>query len=98
LADGFKRKRLKCEKLRDDRQQITDAKSLEGPLLILLISSRSIEKHGRHRQFLFLIGSFLKKNSHLAERFQRRRLKCEKLTENGHQVMAKAHFDFGKVS
>jgi hypothetical protein len=26
----------------------------------LLISSRSISKHGRHRQFLFLIGRFLK--------------------------------------
>ena len=28
---------------------------------------------------------------HLPERFQRRRLKCEKLTEDGRQVMAKAH-------
>jgi hypothetical protein len=35
---------------------------------------------------------------HLAEGFQRRRLKCEKLTDNGCQVMAKAHFAFGKVS
>ena len=35
---------------------------------------------------------------HLAEGFQRRRLKCEKLTEDGHQVMAKAHIAFGKVS
>jgi hypothetical protein len=35
---------------------------------------------------------------HLAEGFQRRRLKCEKLTEDGCQVMAKAHFAFGKVS
>ena len=26
LADGFQRRRLKCEKLRDDRQQTTDAK------------------------------------------------------------------------
>ena len=26
------------------------------------ISSRSVNKHGHHRQFLFLIGSFLKKN------------------------------------
>jgi hypothetical protein len=34
----------------------------------------------------------------LAEGFQRRRLKCEKLTDDGHQVMAKAHFAFGKVS
>jgi hypothetical protein len=46
---------------------------------------------------------------HLAEGFQRRRLKCEKLTDNRCQVMAKAHsialakwakkdvnFDYGK--
>jgi hypothetical protein len=32
---------------------------MEGPLLRLLIWSRSINKHGRHRQFLFLIGRFL---------------------------------------
>ena len=35
---------------------------------------------------------------HLAERFQWRRLKCEKLTDDGRQVMAKAHIVFGKVS
>ena len=33
---------------------------MDGPLIRLLISSRSITKHGRHRQFLFLIGRFLK--------------------------------------
>jgi hypothetical protein len=33
---------------------------MESPLLRLLISSRSINKHGCHRQFLFLIGWFLK--------------------------------------
>jgi hypothetical protein len=31
----------------------------------------------------------------LALRFQRRRLKCEKLMDNRHQVMAKAHLAFG---
>jgi hypothetical protein len=35
---------------------------------------------------------------HLAVGFQRRRLKCEKLTDDGRQVMAKAHIAFGKVS
>ena len=35
---------------------------------------------------------------HLAEGFQRRRLKCEKLTDDGRQVMAKAHIALGKVS
>jgi hypothetical protein len=33
---------------------------MEGPLLKLLISSRFINKHGHHRQFLFLIGRFEK--------------------------------------
>ena len=35
---------------------------------------------------------------HLARRFQRRRLKCEKLTDDRRQVMAKAHVAFGKVN
>jgi hypothetical protein len=34
----------------------------------------------------------------LAKGFQRGRLKCEKLTDDRCQVMAKAHFAFGKVS
>ena len=34
---------------------------------------------------------------HLDEEFQRRRLKCEKLTDDGREVMAKAHLTFGKV-
>jgi hypothetical protein len=33
---------------------------MESSLLELLISSRSINKHGHYRQFLFLIGRFLK--------------------------------------
>ena len=35
---------------------------------------------------------------HLVKWFQRRRLKCEKLKDDGRQVMAKAHVAFGKVS
>jgi hypothetical protein len=42
---------------------------------------------------------------HMAEGFQRRRLKCEKMTDDrqqttndGRQVMTKAHIAFGKVS
>jgi hypothetical protein len=35
---------------------------------------------------------------HLAEGFHQRRLKCEKLTDDRHQVMAKAHIAFGKGS
>ena len=34
----------------------------------------------------------------LALWLQRRRLKCEKLTDDKRQVMAKAHIAFGKVS
>jgi hypothetical protein len=35
---------------------------------------------------------------HLAKQFQRRKIKFEKLTDDGCQVMAKAHIAFGKVS
>ena len=35
---------------------------------------------------------------HLAQGFQRTRLKCEKLTDDGCQLMAKAHIALGKVS
>jgi hypothetical protein len=44
-----------------------------------------------HRCFLPSFTSF-------GEGFQRRRLKCKKLTYDGCQVMAKAQFAFGKVS
>ena len=33
---------------------------MEGPVFRLLISSRSFNKKGRHRQFLFLYGKLLK--------------------------------------
>jgi hypothetical protein len=33
---------------------------MEGPLLRLLILPRYINNHGRHRQFLFLVGQVLK--------------------------------------
>jgi hypothetical protein len=35
---------------------------------------------------------------HLAMQFQRRRFKCEKLTNDGCQVMLKAHMAYGQVS
>ena len=37
-------------------------------------------------------------SDHLAERFQRRRLECEKLTDDRLQVMARSHVAFSKVS
>jgi hypothetical protein len=42
--------------------------------------------------------AFYQVSLHLAEGFQRIRLKCEKLTDEGRQVMAKAHIAIGKVS
>ena len=33
---------------------------MEGPLSKMFISCRSVNKYGHHRQFLFLIGRFLK--------------------------------------
>ena len=38
---------------------------MESHLFRLLISSRSVNRHGCHRRFLFLIGWFLKKSSPL---------------------------------
>jgi hypothetical protein len=35
---------------------------------------------------------------HLDKRFQRRRLKCEKLTDDGRKAMSKTHIAFGKVT
>ena len=42
------------------RPSVHDGYSLEGLLQRLLISTRFTNKHGRHSQFLFLIGWFLK--------------------------------------
>jgi hypothetical protein len=50
--------------------EIWQEASLEGPLLIKLFYFRSVSKHGRHRQFLFLIGWFLK-NRLLWNRFSK---------------------------
>jgi hypothetical protein len=52
-------------------------------------STRSVNKHGRHKKFLFLIGSFLKKILHcskLKREITLRRLKCEKLTDDRQQT------------
>jgi hypothetical protein len=47
-----------------------------------------------------LLSNMAATGNYLAEGFQRRRLKCEKLTddERQSQVMAKAHVALGKVS
>ena len=43
------------------------------------------------------IHGFYRVSVHLAEGFQRRGLNCEKITDDGCQVMVKAHIAFGKV-
>jgi hypothetical protein len=61
LALRFQRRRLKCEKLTDDRRRMpSDGKNSHCLWQGELIKTRSINKHGCHRQFLFLIGRFKK--------------------------------------
>ena len=102
LADGFQRRRLKCEKLTDDRQQTTDAKWCQKPTLPLAQWAKKNIKMwiptcnvylliDRDKMSNLLRGPSIdasyQVSVHLAERFQRRRLKCENLTDDGRQVM-----------
>jgi hypothetical protein len=57
---GWFLKNLLLWKCLDKWTEIWWEASMAGPLWILLNLSRSINKHGHHRQFLFLIGWFLK--------------------------------------
>ena len=63
----------------------------ELPVVAMFVNNRSEQKGPS-------IDASYQISVHLAKRFQRRRLKCEKLTDDGCQVMAKAHIDFGKAS
>jgi len=58
-----------------------------------------VNRSGQNEQFYRgpSIDASYQVSVHLAEGFQRR-LKCEKLTDNGCQMMAKVHIAFGKVS
>jgi hypothetical protein len=64
----------------------------------MLISSRFVNKHGHHRQFLFLIGRFLKIffpdqiSVHLGKRFQRRRFFFKKSTNQKQEWPVAAMF------
>jgi hypothetical protein len=51
---------------REDFSKISQLETRESLLLRWLISSRSVNKHGRHKQFVFLIGLFLKHFSETA--------------------------------
>jgi hypothetical protein len=65
--------------------------SRDGPYYVIEYGGRV----GVHTINLVLyIGSL--PNLYLAEGFQRRRLKCEKLTDDGRQVMAKAHISLAR--
>jgi hypothetical protein len=68
LADGFQRRRLKCEKLTDDRQQTT--KQETGPCLLMDRDEMTS---------LYREPSIDASYQVLAEGFQRRRFKCKKL-------------------
>jgi hypothetical protein len=65
-------------------------------ILSLLFHSRMIWEVFGTRKYRTFYRCFLP-NLRLALRFQRRRLKCEKLTDAGRQVMAKDHVAFGKA-
>ena len=67
----------------------------ELPVVAIFVNRSGQNERSLERTFHIC---FLPNSVHLAERFQRRRLKCEKLTDDGRQVMEKAHIAFGKVS
>jgi hypothetical protein len=94
LAEGFQRRRLKYEKLTVDRRYSFYWLCFASPVKLHLRPSNpqltppTLQIH----DFFILIFGVLP----LAEGFQRRRLKYEKLTVD--RRMAKAHVAFGKVS
>ena len=59
----------------------------------LIVAAMFVNGSGRYEQIYRRpsIDASYQVSLHLAERFQRRRLKCEKLTRDGRQVMAKDH-------
>jgi hypothetical protein len=67
----------------------------------LPVAAMFVNGSGQNEQSLYKgpsIDASYQVSVHLAEGFQRRTLKCEKLTDDRRQVMAKAHVAFGKVS
>jgi len=57
-----------------------------------------VNRSGQNVQSLETLDASYQVSVHLAEGLQRKRLKCENLTDDGRQVMAKAHIAFAKVS
>ena len=99
LAERFQRRRLKCEK--SFGQAVSEEFFLNRPIrnknCLCQPGLMDRDKMCNLNRGPSIDASY-QVSVHLAERFQRRRLKCEKLTDDRCQVMAKAHIDFGKVS
>ena len=85
LTKRFQRRRFK-KKLSNQKQKL--------PVVAMLMN---LNKKSNLYRGPSMNASY-KVSVHLAKGFRRRRLKCEKLTDDRCQVMAKAHFAFGKVS
>ena len=71
-------------------QPIRNKNGLWGPCLLTDRDEMSILYKGPS------IDASYQVSVHLAERFQRRRLTCEKLTDDGRQVMAKTHLPLAR--
>ena len=85
LAKRFQRRRFK-------NQPVRNKNCLWWPCLLMDWDEMSNRYRGHSIDASYQI------SVHLAEGFQKRRLKCEKLTDDRRQVMAKAHVVFGKAS
>ena len=73
----------------EDFQKSTNQKQ-EFPVAAMFVNGSGRSEQSLQKTFQI--------SDQLALQFQRRRLKCEKLTEDRCQVMAKAHIAFDKVS
>ena len=85
LAQWFQRRRLK------KNRPIRNKNCMWRPCLLMDRDEMSNHYRGPSIDASYQVAV------HLDEGFQRRRLKCEKLTDDGREVMAKAHLTFGKV-
>ena len=85
LAKRFQRRRFK--KIGQSEQEL--------PMAAMFVNGSEQNEQSLERTFH---RCFLPSFTSFGREFQRRRLKCEKLTDDGRQVMAKAHIAFGKVS
>jgi predicted aminopeptidase len=94
LAKRFQRKRFCYLEIREDLKKLTNQKQ-ELPVVTMFLSG-SDEMSNLYRGPS--IDASYQVSVHLAMVFQRRRLKYEKLTNDGRQVMAKVHLAFSKVN